>query len=136
MPFVLDASAAVAWAFSDMKSKAAVSALNEVQSSYAIVPALWPFEIASALRKAVKEARLSPVQRTEFLADLATLEIRIHPDSPAIEQLLDISERFGLSIYDAAYLLLALQTRQPLATLDDDLATAARSAGVFLFVAP
>jgi predicted nucleic acid-binding protein len=135
MSFVLDASAAVAWAFSDEKSKAATLALIEVQRTFAIVPALWPFEMASALRKAVKEGRLTPFQRAEFLADLNTLDIRVERDVPTVDRLLGLAEQFNLSIYDAAYLDLALTTHLPLATLDGDLAIATRSAGVSLILA-
>ena len=44
-----------------------------------------------------------------------------------------LAERFRLTTYDAAYLELALRFDVPLATLDQDLARAAREAGVPLF---
>ena len=44
-----------------------------------------------------------------------------------------LADRHGLTTYDAAYLELALRLGVPLATLDQDLARAAREAGVPLF---
>ena len=46
---------------------------------------------------------------------------------------LHLARRYHLSAYDASYLELALRTGQPLATLDSDLAKAARKAGVKRF---
>jgi predicted nucleic acid-binding protein len=43
-----------------------------------------------------------------------------------------IADRFRLTVYDAAYLELALRRGLPLATLDDELCTAAAALGVRL----
>ena len=47
-------------------------------------------------------------------------------------QTLDLSTRFSLTVYDAAYLELAVRRGLPLATLDRDLRAAASAAGVTL----
>jgi predicted nucleic acid-binding protein len=41
-----------------------------------------------------------------------------------------LAEKHGLSVYDAAYLELAIRTHSPLATLDDDVRAAAVSSGI------
>jgi predicted nucleic acid-binding protein len=46
------------------------------------------------------------------------------------EDVLKIADQYGLTVYDAAYLELALRRRIPLATLDDALRRTATSAGV------
>jgi predicted nucleic acid-binding protein len=46
------------------------------------------------------------------------------------EDVLQIAEDRGLTVYDAAYLELAVRRRMPLATLDEVLRKAAASAGV------
>lgn len=45
-------------------------------------------------------------------------------------EILALARRYGLSIYDAAYLELAARLALPLATLDQNLARAARESGV------
>ena len=47
---------------------------------------------------------------------------------------MELAQQFHLTTYDAAYLELAMRLSQPLATLDDDLAKAARKAGVPLLL--
>ena len=51
----------------------------------------------------------------------------------ALTDTLHLARRYGLSSYDASYLELALRSGLPLATLDADLAKAARKAGVKRF---
>jgi predicted nucleic acid-binding protein len=101
-----------------------------VQMSHAIAPVLWQFEVASALHKTLKDGRLSQLQADSFLALLSTLDIRLAPSPPGFARLPDLAKQFKLSIYDAAYLDLALVLLVPIATLDQDLADAARTAGV------
>ena len=134
MSFVLDASTAVSWAFANADFTAAQPALIQVQASFAVVPVLWHFEVASAIRKALSVSRLSPNQASGFLADLGTLDIQLHHHMPAIQSLLQLADQFGLTTYDATYLDLALHLSLPLATLDRDLAHASRKAGIPLFL--
>ncbi len=134
MSLILDASATVAWAFSPETFTVAQPALIHIQREHAIAPALWQFEVASAMRKAVRDGRLSSQQSSSFLADLRTLDIRLSLVLPTIERLIDVSEQFNVSTYDAAYLDLALQLSLPLATLDGDMANAARRAGITCFL--
>lgn len=135
MSLVLDASVAVAWAFSSDVFDLALPALTYIQSGHAIAPTLWQFEVASALRKAGKDGRLSRQQSASFLSDLHTLDIRVSPVLPRIARLMEVAEEFNISTYDAAYLELALQLSLPLATLDANLASAARKAGIGCFLA-
>ena len=44
--------------------------------------------------------------------------------------LLDLAEKYRLTLYDAAYLDVTLRNRLPLATLDEDLRKAGEVAGV------
>jgi predicted nucleic acid-binding protein len=43
---------------------------------------------------------------------------------------MELSRKYKLSVYDAAYLALAMRERLPLATLDKALQSAAQAAGV------
>jgi predicted nucleic acid-binding protein len=134
MPLILDASVTVAWAFSQELFQLAQPALVQVQKEHAVTPALWQFEVASAMRKTIEDGRLSPSQASSFLADLGTLDIRLSPILPDISRLMELAEQFNISTYDAAYLELALQLNLPLATLDTEMAVAARKAGIVCFL--
>jgi hypothetical protein len=46
--FVLDASIALAWAFEDEESPGVAAVLTRLERKSAIVPAIWPLEIAIA----------------------------------------------------------------------------------------
>lgn len=61
----------------------------------------------------------------EAIAELRALEIEtIELDEAALVLVLDVTERHGLSAYDAQYLALAIQLDAPLVTIDRRLATA------------
>lgn len=134
MSFVLDASVAVAWAFADASFLLARPALDQVQRSFARSPVHLDIEIASALRKATREGRISHAERVRFTAFYSSLDIRPESAPPRILTLLSLADQFSLTAYDAAYLDLAIRLSLPLATLDDDLAKAARKAGISLLL--
>jgi predicted nucleic acid-binding protein len=134
MFFVLDVSVTVEWAFDGQNAVTAYPALSQIQASFASAPLLWQFEVASVLRKALKDGRLTQREASSFIADLSTLDIRLDSSAPSIELQMELAQQFHLTTYDAAYLELAMRLSQPLATLDDDLAKAARKAGVPLLL--
>ena len=134
MSFVLDASAAFAWAFSDKVFASALPALDAIQRTFAEAPVLWHFEVASALRKASRESRISDGQVSSFLALIGRLDIRTHHDPPSMDRLLSLAKLYNITTYDAAYIELALRLGLPLATLDNDMAKAAYQAGITMFL--
>jgi predicted nucleic acid-binding protein len=83
---------------------------------------------------AVRRERISKDKAARFFGDLLALPIRV--DSANTEttfgQVFAYAEKYGLTVYDAAYLELALREGIALATLDSDLRNAARTAGVSL----
>jgi predicted nucleic acid-binding protein len=99
--------------------------------SSALVPAIWPFEVANALLVA-EGASESPLRQvTSLLQRIADLPITIDPIQVggAFGEILAVARREQLSEYDAAYLELALREAQQLATLDDRLRRACRNSG-------
>ena len=66
-----------------------------------------------------------------FLRDISRLAITVD-SSPNEIQVLTLARRHRLTVYDAAYLELALREGLPLATLDEALASAARAETVLL----
>jgi predicted nucleic acid-binding protein len=91
-----------------------------------IVPALWWFELRNALVVNERRRRLTEQETTNFLRALSldmTITIEPVPEETAV---MVLARRHRLTVYDAAYLELALRERLPLATLDVPLAEAAR----------
>ena len=79
----------------------------------------------------MRKGRITPGLRDRVLLELQKLPITIEADvRETIAATVAVSDRFGLTVYDAAYLEIALRRELPLATLDKELADAARAAGV------
>lgn len=131
MPFVLDASVAASWAFRDEDHIASDIALTRLRTDTALVPALWWFELRNILIVNERRQRLTVEQSSLFLRDLARLPIA--EDHPARElDVLRLARAHRLTVYDAAYLELALRHGVALSTLDKLLVEAARAEGVEL----
>lgn len=126
MPFVLDASVAASWALVDEDHEIADTAFNLIRADYAIVPSLWWFEVRNMLITNERRRRLTESNTSVFLRDLARLNVTIDR-LPQEAELLSLSRRHRLTVYDASYLELALRTDLPLATLDSSLVRAAKA---------
>jgi predicted nucleic acid-binding protein len=132
MTFVVDASVALAWCLDDERSTAANAILERLASDPAIVPAIWPFEVASGLRAAERRGRITMVDALRSALVLRTLPIEIEPADVAtiLDGCAAIARRLDLSVYDAAYVSLAIARRLPLATADERVRRACTLAGV------
>jgi predicted nucleic acid-binding protein len=129
MSFIIDASVAIAWAFKEQHATAE-RALARIQTEEAIVPALWWYELRNVLVLGERQKRLAERETARFLRDISRLTITI--DSSSNEAQVLTLARHRLTVYDAAYLELAGREALPLATLDEELATAARAEQVAL----
>ena len=128
MPFVLDASSAVAWALGEPDSRA-VLARERLRTDQALAPTLWWFELRNALLANERRGRLTESRTANFLQALSELPVSLDR-SPNEAAMLALARRHGLTVYDAAYLELATRENLSLATLDGPLAAAARAEGV------
>ncbi|HTW32281.1 MAG TPA: type II toxin-antitoxin system VapC family toxin [Candidatus Sulfotelmatobacter sp.] len=131
--FVLDASVALSWFIDRTIAPYAMRVRNLlIQEGQAVVPAVWPLEIANGFVTAERRGLLSPSDTMELLQDfdvvLRSVEIDYGP-TPA-HRLIGSARHFRLTAYDAAYLELARERHLPIATLDRQLAAAARQASV------
>ena len=125
---VVDCSMAVAWVLADEDSPAITPVLELVQKTGGVATAVWWAEVRNALIRAERRGRMSLYGTEVALAALDALGIRLD-DLPDSAPVLALARRYGLTVYDAMYLELALRERCPLATLDRQLATAALAAG-------
>ena len=132
MKCVLDASMALSFVLADEFTAESERALSTIAAEGALVPALWEFEVLSGLRSAERRGRISEAAITNALQGLSGLRIETHRQSVDRPQVLAIANRLDLSVYDASYAWVAMQTNLPLATLDSRLGEAAASAGIAL----
>ena len=134
MSLVLDSSAALAWIYGDETTEPIRRLFDLVADEGAVVPALWRLEVANSLTMACVAVASMQSFRRAALGDLALLDITTdqHTDSDAWGETFNLADRFRLTVYDAAYLELAQRRSLPLASLDDELCTAAAALGVAL----
>jgi predicted nucleic acid-binding protein len=129
MRFVLDASVTITWAMRDEDHPLADLAFRELQSGSAIVPGIWWYEVRNILVLCERRDRIAAADSNRFVTSLEFLHIEVDfPGSAAL--VTDLSRKHKLSVYDAAYLALAMREHLPLATLDKDLANAASAEDV------
>ena len=114
LPFVLDASVAIAWALHDGSAADrayADRALDTLAESSAHVPALWHTELVHVLRCAEDDAKIGESAIVAYFARLNRLPIETDPTAPRAlsASVASVSREYKLSGYDAQYLELALR---------------------------
>jgi predicted nucleic acid-binding protein len=131
LSLALDASIALAWIFDD-EGLPPLNVLSHVRTEGAVVPAHWGLEVANAMRIAVLRRRYTEKFVSASLIDLQTLAIAVDDETNrhAWGRTRELSNEYDLTVYDAAYLELALRRRLPLASCDRGLIRSARRAGV------
>jgi predicted nucleic acid-binding protein len=132
--FVLDCSVTLSWYFKDEADPYADGVLARLTRGRALVPGLWPLEVANAILVGERRRRSTPAQAKQWIALVEALPIDVDRVTglSTIGPLADLGRSLQLSAYDAAYIDLALRHGLPLATLDDQLKKAAKTAGVKL----
>ena len=93
----------------------------------AFVPRLWAYEIRNCILMGVRRARIAEVDALEFLDVLNGLRIQV-VDPVSYDAIFQLASAHGLTIYDAAYLDLALREEARLACLDEAMKVAAGTA--------
>jgi len=127
--FVVDASIAIAWVHPAQGTTQSLALLEAVAAGARVrAPALWPLETANALLVLTRRGRLTEEDRVTALAALAQLSVVLDHETAALAfgKLSEIATRHELSVYDAAYLELAMRTKLPLACKDGPLRNAAQ----------
>ena len=133
--FVVDASATLAWCFEDEATAWTDGLLERLRSGDRIlVPAHWPTEISHGMLVALRRKRIQPGRPQLFWDELSILPIEVEPALSPLhaKTVLSLGEKYGMTVYDAAYLELAKRKGLPLATLDKELIAAAPQEGVTL----
>lgn len=134
--FVLDCSITMAWCFEDEENEYSESVLERLRSSRAIVPSIWPLEVFNVLLIAKKKRRISALQTSNFIDALSQLPIIVDlsTSTKTMHSIFVLAEEANLTIYDAAYLELAIREKIPLFTLDKSLLKSAEKYNVPKFI--
>lgn len=126
---VIDNSVFLSWCLGDEDDPTATHAMQRVAEEGGVVPRIWWYELRNALLMNERRGRISPQQAVDTLTDSMALRIAIDDEHDG-SLLLDLARGHELSVYDAAYLEVALRRSLPLATLDRRLSKAAEAIGV------
>ena len=122
----------LAWLFTEERTRAAQDIMHNIAADGAIVPSLWHLEVANALHIATRRKQCDEDYADRSLERLAKLPIAV--DSKASDHAWGatktLAREHGLSLYDAAYLELAVRLQRPLASCDVALIRAAKACGI------
>jgi predicted nucleic acid-binding protein len=133
--FIADSSVGVAWAVPAQASDATDALLDQVAAGTPlVVPTLWPFEVANSLLVLLRRKKILSEERERTLDALGRLPLVLDDEGCrlAFGRISELAAEHGLTVYDAAYLELAIRRKLPLASRDDPLCQAASSCRVKL----
>jgi predicted nucleic acid-binding protein len=127
---VVDASTVAAWFFDDERDAIATQSAQRVLGEVAIVPAIFPTEVANALLFASRKGRIPKGQLGVALEKIRQLPLRVESQGLDLSDEMTFAIRYNLTVYDAMYLALAHRHNIELVTRDRELRAAAVDAGV------
>ncbi len=137
--FILDASVALACVLPDEKTPDLVYWIDTLLiRGDALVPAHWWAEVGNGLLMAARRNRITNAVVETSLQDLIDFDVFIS-EQLASEQILDtakISQAHNLTMYDAFYVKLALETELPLVAFDRKMTAAAMAMNIPVLIAP
>jgi len=131
--FVVDASIAIAWILPSQASSSADALLKRIEAGEgAMVPPLWFLEVANGLLVAERRKTIAAPERRLALERLSALGLTVDEAiaRDAFGRTSALAEQYGLSVYDAVYLDLAIRRGLPLGTRDRALQSAANRSGI------
>lgn len=90
--------------------------------------------MANVLLMAQRRHKLSAAQRKTALEKLAAMQFTVDDAAAgsAFHQISELAEKYGLTVYDAAYLEIALRRKMSLASRDVALRSAGKRCGLKL----
>jgi predicted nucleic acid-binding protein len=130
---VIDGSTVLGFLLKDEQDSTALDALAAIEKGVpTFIPAHCLVEAANGLLMAERRKRMTQSDVAEALSLLHSLPMATDAETAARVggDTIALARQYGLTIYDAAYLELAMRRGAALATNDLQLAKAARTAGV------
>src|ERR1039458_7156291 len=103
MSVVLDGSATLAWIYPDETTDAIAAVFKQVIHKGAFVPDLWRIEVANCLTMGVRRSRITAIERSVSLSDLANLHIVTDDETGKHiwTGTLRLADLHNLTVYDA-----------------------------------
>ena len=133
MKLIVDASAAASWLLASQATPSATDLLDRLGAFETSAPHVFQWEIGNLL---VRQSRREPGFRlNEAFAVLDSFRITLAPPAgrDTVRALAGFAAARGLSLVDAGYLWLAMQTDGAVASRDANLLAAATAASVDVF---
>jgi predicted nucleic acid-binding protein len=135
LTFVLDSSLTLAFVLSDEATAETDEVLDSLgEGVKAFAPALWRWEVGNALLMAERRKRIGAAESARHLAALQALPVECDENAwrETWNGALLLGRKHELTLYDAAYLEMAIRLGIALGSLDMELRKAAKSEGVEL----
>lgn len=116
---VVDASFIIAHVLGEDAAVEQANLIETLRQGKLVAPAHWPAEISNALVTNVRRKRISMEDVELILRELATYDIEVRlAFAGDVARLVAFASEQNLTAYDAAYVMLAMDLKAPLATLD------------------
>ena len=112
---VIDASVSIAAFVREGHSARAQSIFETVARDGAVVPGLWPLEVAQVLLVLERRNVIDSARRIEIVGEFAALPIKVDSETAqrAWSGISGVAERHRLTVYNATYLELAVRLSLP-----------------------
>ena len=130
-PIVIDNSIVLCWCLTDESDPMADKAMRRVVDDGAVVPGIWWYEVRNALAVNERRGRLDAADTVAILTDLGQMSISVDQEHDDV-MILSLARQHALSVYDAAYIEVALRRGLPMASLDRRLGQAAAARHITL----
>jgi predicted nucleic acid-binding protein len=126
MSYVLDASVCSAWLIPDEQTSESMTILSILAAETLTVPGHFWFEIRNVLVMCERRKRMTGKDSEFALKQLELLDFKVDTE-PDETRIFALARRFGLTVYDSAYVELAERKAFPIATIDKAVLSACRS---------
>ncbi len=131
--WVIDSSVGFAWVHPNQATPETDKLLQEIEAGAAVVvPALWFIEMANSLLVLQRRKKLTGAERKAALEILSSMNFTVDDEAArmALNKTSELAGKYGLTVYNATYLEVALRRNLPLASRDSALMGAAKRCGV------
>lgn len=129
---MIDASAALAWLVRSQATSASAAFLHARDQDRFVAPHIFSWEVGNVLLSLHRRRALGAEAHMDVVDELRALEVAIEPalTQMEIDELSSFAREARLSLFDAAYVTLAIERSARLVSRDDRLLAAAAAQDV------